>query len=281
MDKKRIIDDMINLFRTCDGNIISADRALDGCEGLVMFDEPIFGVSAADDVIYDTFKKAEVIGDNFMRPGEWLPGAKSVISFFLPFTLRVRSSNRGDPENTSNEWLHARIEGQAFINAYTEMLKKYFAGQGVHTCVPATDSRFATRATQLPPGDPKAIHFASNWSERHVAYASGLGTFCLTRGLISPKGVAGRYGSIITDTEIVPDGRPYTGVYDYCIKCGACVKRCPAGAISLENGKNQQKCKQWMDVTERKYDPRYGCGKCQVGVPCEAGIPGGVMQKQI
>ena len=61
MDKKRIIDDMINLFRTCDGNIISADRALDGCEGLVMFDEPIFGVSAADDVIYDTFKKAEVI----------------------------------------------------------------------------------------------------------------------------------------------------------------------------------------------------------------------------
>ncbi|MCR4622450.1 MAG: 4Fe-4S binding protein [Clostridiales bacterium] len=273
MDKKRIIDDLVNLFRSCDGNVIAAGKALPGCEGLVMFDEPIFGVSSADDPIYETFKRAEVVGDNFMLPEQWLPGAKSVISFFLPFTQRVRSSNRGDPESTSNEWLHARIEGQAFINSYTEKLKELFAGYGVSTCVPASDSRFATKATMLPPGDPKVIHFSSNWSERHVAYASGLGTFCLTRGLISPKGVAGRYGSIITDAEIAPDERPYTGVYDYCIMCGACVKRCPAGAISLEHGKNQQKCKQWMDITAKKYDPRYGCGKCQVGVPCEGGIP--------
>ena len=118
------------------------------------------------------------------------------------------------------------------------------------------------------------MHIASNWSERHVAYASGLGTFCLTRGLISEKGVAGRYGSIIITEEVEPDTRPYEGVYDYCIMCGACIKRCPAGAISLKHGKNQLKCKLWMDRTGRKYDPRYGCGKCQVGVPCEDRIPG-------
>ena len=273
MEKRQIINDMLELFWACDGNVIRGKAALEGCEGLILFEEPIFGVSAADDGIYKTFKRAEVIGENFMLPEEWLPEARSVISFFLPFTKRVRSSNRGDPERTSPEWLHARIEGQAFLNAYTDTLKAYFASRAVSSCVPATDPRFAVKSTVLPPEDHKAMHIASNWSERHIAYASGLGTFCLTRGLISAKGVAGRYGSIIVSEEIEPDARPYTGVYDYCIKCGACVKRCPAAAISLEHGKNQLKCKQWMDITKQKYSPKYGCGKCQVGVPCEGSIP--------
>ncbi len=273
MEKKTVIRDMLELFRTCEGNVISAEAALEGCEGLVMFEPPVFGFSAADDALYQIFKQEEVIGENFMLPQEWLPGAKSVISFFLPFTERVRRSNRGTPEDTSPEWLHARIEGQAFIDTYTEKLKAYFAGRGAAACVPATDPRFAVKTTVLPPGDHKALHIASNWSERHVAYASGLGTFCLTRGLISEKGVAGRYGSIILDEAAEPDERPYQGVYDYCILCGACISRCPAGAISLEHGKDQLKCRQWMERTKKEYDPRYGCGKCQVGVPCEDRIP--------
>ncbi len=274
MEKQRLIRDMTGLFRTCGGNAVEAGAALEGCAGLVMFDEPVFGVSAADDPLYRVFKKREVVGENFMLPEEWLPGAKSVISFFLPFTERVRSSNRGDPETTSPEWLHARIEGQAFIRTYTDKLREYFAGRGVETCVPESDGRFSVRNTPLPEGDPEGVHYASSWSERHVAYASGLGTFCLTRGLISKKGVAGRYGSIIVSEEIEPDERPYKGVYEYCIRCGACVRRCPAGAISPEHGKDQLKCRQWMALTEKKYAPRYGCGKCQTGVPCEAGIPG-------
>lgn len=274
MDKEKMIEELTGLFMTCEGNTVSGDIALEGCEGLVMFEEPVFGFSAADDSIYETFKRKDVIGKNFMLPGEWLPGAKSVVSFFLPFTERVKSSNTGTPEETSPEWLHARIEGQAFLNAYTEKLKEYFESRGAKTCVPATDARFATKGSVLPPWDRKVLHITSNWSERHVAYASGLGTFCLTRGLISSKGVAGRYGSIIVTEAIEPDERPYEGVYDYCIMCGACVSRCPAGAISLKHGKNQLKCKLWMDKTGKRYDPRYGCGKCQVGVPCESGIPG-------
>ena len=273
MEKQQAIKDMLELFRRCGGNVIQGKSALEGCEGLILFDEPIFGISAANDDIYKEFKKPEVVGEHFMLPEEWLPEAKSIISFFLPFTQRVRSSNRGDPEKPSPEWLHARIEGQAFIDSYTETLKGYFASRGATSCVPATDPRFAVQSSVLPPESHKALHIASNWSERHVAYASGLGTFCLTRGLISEKGVAGRYGSIITSEAIAPDERPYTGVYDYCIRCGACVKRCPAGAISPEHGKNQLKCKQWLEMTAKKYAPRYGCGKCQTGVPCEGGIP--------
>ncbi len=274
MEKKRIIRDMTDLFRTCEGNVLSPDAALEGCGGLVLFEEPVFGVSSAEDEIYREFKKKEIVGDNFMLPGEWLPMANSVVSFFLPFTERVRRSNRGKPEDTSSEWLHARIEGQAFIDAYTEKLRDYFVSRGAAACVPATDPRFSVQTTVLPPGDHKALHIASNWSERHAAYAAGLGTFCLTRGLISERGVAGRYGSVIVTEAIDPDERPYSGVYEYCIRCGACVGRCPAGAISPEHGKDQLKCRQWMDLTREKYDPRYGCGKCQVGVPCEDRIPG-------
>ena len=273
--KEELLKELTALFKSCEGNTVPADIALPQCEGLVIFEDPIFGVSRADDPIYLTFKEKDVIGDNFLLPAEWLPEARSVISFFLPFTESVRRSNRGGPESISPEWLHGRIEGQACITDFTKKLKSYFESRGSRVCVPALDPRFAVRTTALPEGDPKGVHIASNWSERHIAYASGLGTFCLTRGLITAKGVAGRFGSLIVSEEIEADERPYTGVYDYCIRCGACIRRCPAGAISLEGGKNQIRCKQWMDLMKKRYAPRYGCGKCQIGVPCESGIPAG------
>ncbi len=265
--------DLLGLFHSCKGNIVRAEDALEGCAGLVIFEDPIFGVSSAEDEIYRTYKKKEVIGENFLLPTEWLPDAKSVISFFVPFSKRIKESNRGDIENISPEWLHGRIEGQACMDEFTGKMEAYFTERGIKTCVPATDKRFAVQTTPLPESDPKGVHIASNWSERHIAYASGLGTFCLTRGLISSKGVAGRYGSIIISESVEPDRRPYTGVYDYCIRCGACIKRCPVGAISLEGGKNQILCRQWTQEMKKRYDPRYGCGKCQVGVPCESRIP--------
>jgi len=273
MNKERLKQDLTELFRSCRGNIVPAELALEGCAGLILFQEPLIGISSPDDEIYIEYKKAEVIGENFMLPSEWLPDAGSVISFFFPFTEAVKNSNRGDPENTSPEWLHARVEGQALITEFTDKLKEYFAGYGLNACVPATDERFAVQITELPEGDPKGIHISSNWSERHAAYASGLGTFCLTRGLISSKGVAGRYASIIISGSVEPDERQYTGIYDYCIMCGACIRRCPVNAISLEGGKNQALCRAWNDKTRKTYNPRYGCGKCQTGVPCEGRIP--------
>ena len=273
-EKEILFGELTGLFAGCEGNVISEEEALPGCAGLVLFEEPVFGVSAADDPIWDSFRRPDVVGDNFLLPEEWLPGAKSVLSFFLPFSERVRVTNREVPEDPSPEWRHARIEGQRFINAYTDRIRAFFESRGVRACVPATDPRFAVRTTPLPEDDPKGAHIASNWSERHAAFASGLGTFCLTRGLISRKGVAGRYGSVIVSAEIEPDARPYTGVYEWCVRCGACVRRCPAGAVSLEGGKNQIVCREYVHGTTGGHMPRRSCGKCQVGVPCEHGIPG-------
>ena len=120
----------------------------------------------------------------------------------------------------------------------------------------------------------KNLHIISAWSERHAAYACGLGTFGLSRGIITEKGMAGRLASILLDEVLIPDTRNYTGIYDYCIRCGVCIPKCPAGAISLENGKDNVLCREWAQKMRDLYKPRYGCGKCQLGVPCEHGIPG-------
>ena len=65
-----------------------------------------------------------------------------------------------------------------------------------------------------------------------------------------------------------------TELENYCTKCGACIKRCPVNAISLEKGKNNVLCSGFLDrVLEKAGIPYYGCGKCQVGVPCEKRAP--------
>ena len=68
----------------------------------------------------------------------------------------------------------------------------------------------------------------------------------------------------------------------YCLffsdgSCGECIDRCPVRAIT-ENGHDKEKCRQHL-VRSREYVKKtykfegYVCGLCQVGVPCEAGIP--------
>ena len=124
--------------------------------------------------------------------------------------------------------------------------------------------------------------YISTWSERHAAYAAGLGTFGLSKGLITKKGMAGRFGSVITSAEFDADIRPYSQPFEYCTMCGACMVKCPAGAIDKAKGcalgKDQLVCGPY--VSGSKLPPhgpnqrvRYGCGKCQCGVPCESGIP--------
>ena len=101
---------------------------------------------------------------------------------------------------------------------------------------------------------PKGIElpdygFTSNWSERHIAFVCGLGTFGLSRGLITKAGIAGRFASLVTDLEFEPVLREYDGLYDYCTNCGACIRRCPVNAISFEKGKAHEPCASFLDYT--------------------------------
>ena len=39
----------------------------------------------------------------------------------------------------------------------------------------------------------------------------------------------------------------YKDIYEYCIKCGACAKRCPMHAITIEKGKDHVRCNQMLE----------------------------------
>lgn len=266
MNKSEIEEKVMLAFENCAGNIISEKDAITPeVAGLQMFEAPLVGIGAAEDALYETLKQEGVVGPWHMSPAEWLPGAKTVISLFFPFTEEVKKSNRESVGKPSTAWLYGRVEGQQYLNQYIKKLSELLEEQGIKTCVPGQDERFH----QVQEGSI----FGSNWSERHTAYICGLGTFGLSKGIITEKGMAGRLASVIIDREMIPDERKYTGIYDYCTNCGACVRRCPAEAISLEEGKDHVKCNECLKASKEAFAPRYGCGLCQTKVPCESRIP--------
>jgi epoxyqueuosine reductase QueG len=260
--------------RQSPANTVPAKKALRArIAGMPIFEEPLFGYASPDDPYFASLKHPGAYSGEFTPPREWMPGAKTVIAFFLPFTAQVRDSNKLDMDWPSPEWLNARIEGQEFTAALTKHIQAYLTREGFQSIAPSWDNRFWSRSVIPNEEFPLNMTFTSNWSERHVAYACGLGTFGLSKGLITAKGVAGRFGSLLTDMELPPTVRPYSFAEEYCTKCGICAKNCPAGAISLANGKDHIPCKLFLDQTRAAQPPYYGCGKCQVGVPCEKGIP--------
>ena len=249
-------------------NYITEEIALSSeCIGIKIYEAPIFTFGSPNDELYIKFKSSDVIGSHFLSPAEWLPNVKTVISFFLPYTDIIKNANSVDSHYPADEWLHGRYEGQQLLAQMLEYLAKTISAEGFRSLAPSLDQRYKMG------NDEKNITNTSNWSERHIAFACGLGTFGLSKGLITKKGMSGRFGSILTELDLPKDIRGYEGVYEYCNMCGLCIDRCPVNAISFENGKRSGTCHDFLRKTVEKYNPRYGCGKCQTGVPCESEIP--------
>lgn len=277
MERDEILQTIETLWAESPENRLSQELALEPeLAGMQIYEAPLVGFGSAADPLFTEYKNPEIIGPWFMTPEQWLPGAKSVISLFFPFTDAVRESNRRRQDGPSPQWLHGRIEGQVFLTSFIDRLGDWFARQGIATCAPMTDSRFAAvrgGGNFQEYGCVTERTFGSNWSERHVAFVCGLGTFGLSKGLITEKGMAGRFTSIILTAPLEADTRPYTEVYEYCTRCGACVHRCPVNAIDLTTGKDHPTCKAWLGQMAALHAPRFGCGLCQTGVPCESRNP--------
>lgn len=254
-------------------NFVQAEDAVrEELTGLQIFAEPLFTIGDAADPLFARLKEPDVIHPDVMLPADWLPGARRVLAFFLPFTKAVKCSNGNDMRHPSDEWLHGRIEGQIAVNSVCRLICQVLTGAGYAAVAPSIDERF----TMLAP-------FASNWSERHAAYICGLGTFSLSKGLITEKGIAGRIGSVITDCDLPVTRRQYQWLFEYCTFCRKCEENCPVKAIDSSRGmslaKDHVTCKKLLDATQSlpprglSQRVRYGCGKCQVKTPCQNGIP--------
>lgn len=240
-------------------------NSLEAHNHIKMYETPLIGIASADDELFTEFKKEGIVGPDFLTPHEWLETAKSVVVYFLPFTKEIIDSNRG-VGLPSEEWVSARIDGEVYNREVRLYLMELFEEYGGSSISPAMDSRY------------KIVNRISNWSERHAAFAAGLGTFGLHRALITKKGTTGRIGSVITNLQLEPTTRPYSRYDEYCPfltkgKCGACIKKCPPAAIDRK-GKDNGICAHYLDhVIQPLFKPRYGCAKCNISVPCEHGIP--------
>lgn len=247
------------------------------------FAEPLVGFSRGDDELYDFYK--DHIDPNFYRtPAEWLasafgksysPGNISVISWFLPQTDDTKEKARAFDDCPPLEWTMNRVHGEECNRRLAKALEEHLCSLGFDAVAPMCSDEFTW-------GESERFVKISNWSERHVAYISGLGTFGLCDGLISAKGKAGRYGSVIVNLPLEPTKRNYTEYNEYCMAkngCTACIRRCPAGAIT-EKGHDKVKCMKYhaevikkIDLERYDYDGYAVCGLCQTGVPCESHPP--------
>ena len=159
------------------------------------FDAPLVGFASADDPLFKQYKK--LIGRFHMSPrqifeltfGKGNPKkGLSVVSWVLPIREDVRKVNRKETKYPALLWSHTRYFGEPFNvklrNHVVSLLKK----KGYKAVAPTTSPYFLHHIHR-----PR-VGFTSNFSERHAAYACGLGTFGLCDGFITPKGKAMRLG---------------------------------------------------------------------------------------
>ena len=249
------------------------------------YDEPIVNFASADDYLFEEYKK--IIGIHHFTPkeafelafGEESYNGGTVISVVLPINEKIRKSNRSHKEWPSREWTLTRTFGdELFIREFVTYLQKFLNDMGHRTLSPYHSEWFKIHASESGP--------TSNWSERHIAYVAGLGTFSINDAFITEKGIAVKLISVVTELKLTPDIRKaknHTANCLLCSKdiCGACIKRCPVNAITRD-GHDKIKCYKYVYGEESSKlaasigaSPKAGsgCGLCQTGVPCEGRNP--------
>ncbi len=257
----------------------------------VYFEEPLVGFASGVDPLFFEYKTVigsfhhtprEIIASALREKGKPLPLSEidqiSVVSWILPAAEETRKSNRKEARFPSKLWAYTKDFGEVCNHALKRHVTTFLENMGHIAVAPALLPSFQTVR------DEKS-GWASPWSERHVAYACGLGTFSLNDGLITPKGIAVRIGSVVTLLKLTPTEKKYRHFKENCLffrneSCGKCVPRCPAGAIT-EKGHDKDKCREYIGsnpLHEKRLEyglqnPTTSCGLCQTGVPCEFQIP--------
>ena len=263
-----------------------------------IFSSPLIGVSCGDDFIFGKFK--EIIAPEHLTPSEmWtqneLPHHKNlaerlrIVSIVFPYVSRIREEGEKNKENVPPEiYCVARNFASPFMDAVLGEIVRFIQKKGYRAISGMKSGAFQILTKKAP------FRIYSNWSERHVAFASGLGTFSLHEGLITEAGCNIRLASVITDAPLEMTPRLGDEPYSNCLHfadgtCVSCMVKCPAGAITQE-GHDKHKCLLYGRKVGEEMQARslksllkphhrtvngetrisypVGCALCQFGVPC-------------
>jgi epoxyqueuosine reductase QueG len=229
-----------------------------GAETTTRYREPLVGFVSADDPRFLELRR--LAGPAHQLPQDLLPGARAVVSFFLPFASDIVEANSRHKEQVAREWAVAYVETSALIGRITAQLIETLAALGVRAAAEPATHNF----------DPVTLE--SRWSHKSVAVMAGLGSFGLHQMVITDSGCAGRFGSLILDAELTGNPLPSKErcLYFHDGSCLECVQRCPVNALDANVPLDKQRC--WAHLLEMA--PRHqdlgvvdACGKCALG-PC-------------
>ncbi len=221
--------------------------------------DPLVGFAAAGDSRFGNLRQAAHPGH--LMPDDLLMGAKTVISFFLPFGDVLINTNRRGPK-VSREWAQAYIDTNHLIGEICRHMSEELEVRGYRS------------AWETPTHNFDTLSLVSAWSHKHIAYICGLGSFGRHTMLITEQGCAGRFGSLVTDAWIGIEGEPRELFFSGCEGCQYCQKVCPVSALG-ENGLDKAACYTYLLEVDRSFHDlplSDACGKCACG-PCAMAIP--------
>ncbi len=245
-----------------------------------MFEKPLIGVAAGDDSYYDFLK--EHIGEFHWNPDEAFAkkygGAPEksklrVISLIFPQTEATKELQSKQRYFPCDNWYVSRGEWENLMAEFSGKLEEKLEAEGIR-------SASIDLIDEAAPMDSVNLGMASNWSHRHAAFSAGMGTFGLSDGFISERGMAVRLASVIVEADMDITPRGDIGPYDWCLYyrsgiCGACIRRCPVRAIT-EKGHDKIACNDYKESKCAENWPEHidnsgysnPCGLCQTKIPC-------------
>jgi len=290
--KEELLSNLRNLFATSKLN-----RLPEKYGGGRIFSDPLVGVAQGNDSMFNKFK--EVIAPEHLSPIEmWLANNQEnvpddelrIFSIVFPFTNEIREARKNQIALQriilpAEIYSIGRNYANKFIPYIMSQLIEFFEKRGFNAVSGMLSESFTILTRE---------GFHSTWSERHIAFTAGLGTFSLQEALITKVGCNVRLGSVITDAPLRITKRKNDDPYGNCLfyakgTCRKCEENCPADAIT-EEGHDKTKCYNYGQKVARKMisrlgpllkphnrrvngvlrPPTYpvGCAFCQFGVPC-------------
>lgn len=178
------------------------------------------------------------------NPALLLPGAKTIVCCAINYQPRQRQDTN------------------------VPQIASYALGRDYHEVVRELLSTLATYIEQLIGAKTRVCVDTAPLRERYWAVKSGLGFVGINNQLIIPSRGSRFFLGEILITEKFPSDEPCT---QKCLRCGACVKACPARAINADGSIDTQRCISYLTIEHRGDLPAdvklgnkvYGCDVCQ------------------